>query len=800
MTETVSDDLTAGKSIADFALTLMREPSPSAHESRVAELVRQEMLRLGYAVEVDAWGNVVGTIGPSDGPCVLIDAHMDTVGVTQPDAWSHDPYGAIVGSRLYGRGAMDMKGPLAAAIRGIATLRDSVGSGRVVVSASIAEELVEGTALVEIARRERPDYVVICEATSLNVARGQRGRAEIRIETHGRPTHSSRPEFGVNAAQAMVDVIVALRDVPVPRHPVLGNGILVLTDVISQPYPGLSVVPDRCIATFDRRTLPGESDDDVLSSVRTSVQRALAGSEATATIQIAEDDFVSYSGAQVRAPNFAPAWFFDEDEPLVQLAMQALARAGYSARLGHYAFCTNGSGTAGRLGIPTIGYGPGDEELAHRVDEYIEIGDLEASGARLCRHRPITSGAWGISMGRPTSAILVRDDSSEATIDDPGLALELIETGRVENRYDYGHNLVPPEGEQVDSMWRYRSLLPLDDGPIHYPLSIGGTPLVASPGLRQHLNAPHLWVKDETRTPTGSNKDRATALVLETAMRSGAGVVTCASTGNVAVSLAVGAAAAGVRAVIFVPEDVSDSKLTLMLLAGATVFKVREGYDAAFRLSRQAAKKFGWHDRNTGYNPMTLDAKKTVAFEVWEQLGRRVPDVVVCPVGDGPTLSAMAKGFNELQSCGATTRIPRVVGVQAEGCAPLKRAWEHSTPLQPVTPNTIADGIAVGNPVSAGMVLRDVRRSGGSFVAVSDDDLRSAMSTMAARGGLLAEPAGAAAFAGAELCLREGLIDRSERIVVLMTGTAMKNLGFVRPQRSAVTISADLSAVEPYVS
>ena len=398
-------------------------------------------------------------------------------------------------------------------------------------------------------------------------------------------------------------------------------------------------------------------------------------------------------------------------------------------------------------------------------------------------------------MGKPIAATIVRDDSSEHFFANPDDAVAQGETGRIEFHFAYRPDLLPPANEAVTSMWRYRDLLPLDDGPIHYPLPVGGTPLLASSVLRRFLGTPNLWLKDETRTPTGSNKDRATALVVETALRNGSTTVTCASTGNVAVSLAVGAAAAGLKAVIFVPAEVADSKLTLMLLAGATVFKVQEGYDAAFKLSRAAAKAFGWYDRNTGYNPLTLDAKKTVALEIWEQLGREVPDTVVCPVGDGPTLCAIAKGFTELMACGATTRVPRIIAVQAEGCQPLKRAWDDHQPVQAVAPDTIADGIAVGDPVSAGMVLRDVRRSGGTFVAVSDDELRQAMETLASKSGALAEPAGAAAFAGMTQACERGLVTRDERTVVLVTGTAMKNLGFARPTAKAATISADLDEV-----
>lgn len=367
--------------VAEFALRLVRVPSPSGQEEGVARLVREEMTRLGFEVDVDDWGNVTGSIDAGPGPCVLLDAHMDTVGVTQPDDWHHHPWGERSGDRLYGRGAMDMKGPLAAAVYGIASLRGRLARGKVVVAATVAEELVEGPALLHVAERIRPDYVVICEATSLKVARGQRGRAEVRIEAFGRPTHSSRPDLGVNAAQAMVDIVLALRTIRPPSHDVLGEGILVFTDIKSEPYPGLSVVPDFCAATFDRRTLPGETEDDVLAPVRKSIEGALAGGRATASAMIAHDDFQTYTGERVSALNFAPAWFFDNDSAIVVAATTGLTGAGIATELSHYAFCTNGSGTAGRLNIPTIGFGPGQEDLAHRVDEHIEVADL-ASGAQ----------------------------------------------------------------------------------------------------------------------------------------------------------------------------------------------------------------------------------------------------------------------------------------------------------------------------------------------------------------------------------------------------------------------------------
>lgn len=364
-----------------FALCLIGEESLSGEEGKVADLVAAEMARLGLEVERDELGNVTGTLDAGPGPCVLLDSHMDTVGVTDSSAWSRSPKGELVGDRIYGRGAMDMKGPLAAAVHGVAALKGNLSRGKVVVSATVAEELVEGPATERVADRVKPDFAVICEATSLRVARGQRGRAEVRVEVFGRPTHSSRPALGVNAAEAMADVVRSLRGVPVPRHEVLGEGILVLTDVISRPYPGLSVVPDYCVATFDRRTLPGETEADVLSPIREAVGRALEGTGAAGEVSIAEDDFECYTGARVQAPNFAPAWYFDGDAEVVQRTLQGLGRAGLPAETTHYAFCTNGSGTAGRRGIPTVGFGPGDEELAHRADEHIEVDQLVA-GAR----------------------------------------------------------------------------------------------------------------------------------------------------------------------------------------------------------------------------------------------------------------------------------------------------------------------------------------------------------------------------------------------------------------------------------
>lgn len=367
--------------LTDLALRLVATPSLSTQEGAVAQLVREELERLDFTVEVDRFGNVTGTLDAGPGPCVLLDSHMDTVGVTDPSAWTRSPGGELADGKLYGRGAMDMKGPLAASIHGAAALRSSLRAGRVVVSATITEELAEGPSLLPVLERHRPDRVVICEATDLRLSTAQRGRAEILVEVDGRPSHSARPDLGLNAAEAMADVMRAIRDVSLPSHPLLGEGILVLTDVMSRPYPGLSVVPDKCVATYDRRTLPGESEADVLGPVQAAIDAALAPYGTSGRASIALDRYDTYTGVPVESPNFAPAWEVDRDAAIVQVALAALRGAGLGDAPTHWSFCTNGSGSAGTLGVPTIGFGPGDEGQAHRVDEHIVLADLHA-GAR----------------------------------------------------------------------------------------------------------------------------------------------------------------------------------------------------------------------------------------------------------------------------------------------------------------------------------------------------------------------------------------------------------------------------------
>ncbi len=265
-----------------------------------------------------------------------------------------------------------MKGALAAMIYAAAAVDRSRLRGRSAVSATVLEEVMEGGALEAVADFVRPDFVVIGEATDLNLARGGRGRAEIHLESRGKPAHSSTPHLGVNAVHRMLPAVRAIEQMALPSDPLLGEAIIVLTDIISDPYPGRSVIPSRCRVTYDRRVLPGETEESVLAGLS-----SLPELSDVKTV-IAQGEHETYAGATLRGPNF-PAWKLPAEHDLVQDALAGLRQAGLDPALGAYRFCTNATYSAGRAQIPTVGFGPSAEGQAHVVDEYIELTQLFAA-------------------------------------------------------------------------------------------------------------------------------------------------------------------------------------------------------------------------------------------------------------------------------------------------------------------------------------------------------------------------------------------------------------------------------------
>ncbi len=367
-----------GSGVIAFARDLVRIPSVLGSEGSMADRVIAEMRALDFDwAEIDEAGNAVGVLGnDGDGATLVLDAHMDTVDALESDAWARDPFGAELSQgKIWGRGASDMKGALAAIIHGVAAADRDGLRGRVVVVGSVEEERIEGAALELVCDRYEPDWVVIGEATDLQLARGGRGRVELVCETKGRPAHASTPDRGVHAVHRMIRVIEQIEALPQPRHPLVGRGVMCLTDLISEPYPAHSVVPTRCRATYEKRLVPGEEKDGVLAEVRAACARVAPDTE----IRLARAEVETYSGFVLDREKWLPAWELEPESPLVVQALEALRSTGIEPELGAYQFCTNAAYTAGIADLPTIGFGPGREELAHIIDEYLEVDQLLAA-------------------------------------------------------------------------------------------------------------------------------------------------------------------------------------------------------------------------------------------------------------------------------------------------------------------------------------------------------------------------------------------------------------------------------------
>ena len=366
------------ESLIRFARGLVQTPSLSCREERVAKLVEGEMKALGFdEISVDPFGNVIGVIqGAEPGPTLLLDAHTDTVDVTGGVSWQKDPFsGEVTGGFLHGRGSADMKGALAAMIHAAAEVDRAQIRGRVVVSASPMEEVLEGAALKKVMEAFPPDFVVIGEATDLNLARGGRGRAEIHLEATGVPTHSSAPHLGRNAVLDMMKLIGEIEAVELPSHPLMGPAILALTEISSAPFPANSVIPSICRATYDRRLIPGETEDDVLGPFRGVAE----GLDLNLRAQVGVGEYLTFTGNTLRMQKFFPAWVVPENDWFVTRALAGLVAGGLSPELGAYGFCTNAAYSAGVAGVPTIGFGPAKETDPHMVDQRLRLEDLEAA-------------------------------------------------------------------------------------------------------------------------------------------------------------------------------------------------------------------------------------------------------------------------------------------------------------------------------------------------------------------------------------------------------------------------------------
>lgn len=340
-------------------------------------------------------------------------------------------------------------------------------------------------------------------------------------------------------------------------------------------------------------------------------------------------------------------------------------------------------------------------------------------------------------------------------------------------------------------LWRYQELLPIASNASRPPLHIGWTPIYETPRLSRKIGLAHLFIKDDGRNPTASFKDRASAIGVIKARQFGFSAIACASTGNAASSLAGMAAAMGLASYIFVPKTAPAPKMAQLLIFGATVFQVNGPYEAAYDLCMAACEKYGWYNRNCAINPYLVEGKKTAGLEIAEQMADKVPDWVAVSVGDGCTIAGVWKGLWEMRQLGVIDRLPKMLGVQAEGAAPIFTAFHQNKDLQPLSATTLADSICVGTPRNWRKAINAVRASGGTMITVSDAQILEAMRLAARQGGVFGEPAGVAALAGVKNARQDGIIRPDESGLTIVTGNGLKDV------QSAMRATSPPHVVEP---
>ncbi len=360
--------------------------------------------------------------------------------------------------------------------------------------------------------------------------------------------------------------------------------------------------------------------------------------------------------------------------------------------------------------------------------------------------------------------------------------------GPLEVAYDYDAITAAISREKIANgpatLWRYRDLLPVDGDPA-VDLGTGFTPLVRADRLAAELGLRELWLKNDTRNPTNSFKDRVVSVALSKALDFGFKVAACASTGNLANSVAAHAARAGLRSYVFIPSDLEQGKIVTTSVYGGNVVAIKGNYDDVNRLCAELAGIYEWAFVNVNMRPYYAEGSKTLAFETAEQLGWQVPDHVVVPGASGSLLTKIHKGFQELYKVGLLGVEPqvRVSGAQALGCSPIAKAFlENSDTIMPVKPDTIAKSLAIGNPADGYFALDVVRSTGGGFGAVSDGEIVEGMRLLARTEGIFGETAAGVTIATLKRLAAEGVIRPEERVVAYITGHGLKTLEAVAQQ------------------
>jgi putative selenium metabolism hydrolase len=368
------------EAMARFLQELVRIPSLSTQEGAVASRLAEEMRRVGFAkIWTDRIGNVIGQVGTGNGPTLVLDGHMDVVDVGDPARWRHPPYdGVIEGGILYGRGACDMKGGLAAMVYGVGALLEAGVqlAGDLYVVGVVQEEPCEGLAMQALVEKEgiHPDYVVLGEPSDLQVRLGHRGRVEMQVKVQGKAAHASAPGLGNNAIHNAARLVFGI-ELLAPRlanDSFLGQGTVAVTEIGSEAA-SRNAVPDCCTFYIDRRLTLGETERKALAEIQTIIDTE----EVDAEVKVTEYRSTSYVGYQSQFRNVFPAWAMPQDHPLVQATVRSVRETlGYRPRLSPWSFSTDGTYTAGVANIPTVGFGPGEERYAHTQDEQIRLNDV----------------------------------------------------------------------------------------------------------------------------------------------------------------------------------------------------------------------------------------------------------------------------------------------------------------------------------------------------------------------------------------------------------------------------------------
>lgn len=358
-----------------FTQELVRCPSLPGQEGEAAALVQRRLEAWDWdQVWVDERGSVVASrLGKAPGPRLLFDAHLDVVPATNPQDWSGNPFsGDLHDGKLWGRGATDIKGGLAALVCGLSALARDEFAGTLLLSASVGEELMEGAGLRGLVPQVRPDCVVIVEPTGCRLCTGHKGRAEFWIEVSGRPAHTSRPELGDNAIYRAIEIVQALKGLPLPSDPVLGSGVMELIEISSRPFPGECIVPFGCRLRYDRRLVPGETRETLQAELQRALESYTGWGMGFQPVVLE-----TYTGQRITGEAFYPAWTLPAGSPWLVKAQAGLEAAGLPAGTLTAPYCTNGAYTAGELGLPTLIFGPSHIRLAHGVDEHIELEELQ---------------------------------------------------------------------------------------------------------------------------------------------------------------------------------------------------------------------------------------------------------------------------------------------------------------------------------------------------------------------------------------------------------------------------------------